>query len=191
MTGDSKAKILTFLSEVSDPVDVEKIRTSCGIGNWNTALKHCLELLIQGKIKGQKTSRGWVFWTHQETQLEPWQEAIGTYEGLQINDEKITLTISTHRNITLTFPSDTPEAETLTQALKETPKGTKIALLATDNPQKPLIIKTFNETTVANNEDLALWWLRKRILSVAFKGLRVIALKFAFWQWGLRLRGPF
>lgn len=52
----------TFVSEASEPVYVEKIRTCCGIGNWNTALKHCLELLIQGRIKGQKTSKGWIFW---------------------------------------------------------------------------------------------------------------------------------
>jgi len=56
-------KILAFLSEAAEPVDVEKIRVACNIGNWNTALKHCLELLIQGKVRGQKTSKSWVFWS--------------------------------------------------------------------------------------------------------------------------------
>ena len=57
-----KTKILNFLRDSNQPVDVEKTRVACGIGNWNTALKHCLELLLQGRIKGQKTSKGWVFW---------------------------------------------------------------------------------------------------------------------------------
>ena len=57
-----KTKILRFITEEARPVDVEKIRVACNIGNWNTALKHCLELLIQGKIEGQKTSKSWIFW---------------------------------------------------------------------------------------------------------------------------------
>ena len=62
MRGDYKQRIYSFLMEADVPVDVEKIRVACGIGNWNTALKHCLELLIQGRAKGMKTSNGWVFW---------------------------------------------------------------------------------------------------------------------------------
>ncbi|MGB9694095.1 MAG: hypothetical protein ACPLYF_04560 [Fervidobacterium sp.] len=57
-----KTKIFNFIQESKQPVDVEKIRKACKIGNWNTVLKHCLELLIEGKIKGQKTSKSWVFW---------------------------------------------------------------------------------------------------------------------------------
>lgn len=57
-----KKKILDFLDEALQPQDVEKIRTACGIGNWNTALKHCLELHIEGRLQGQKTSKSWVFW---------------------------------------------------------------------------------------------------------------------------------
>lgn len=56
-------KIIAFLSGVSEPTDIEKIRVETGIGNWNTALKHCLELLIAKKICGTKTSKSWVFWT--------------------------------------------------------------------------------------------------------------------------------
>ncbi len=62
MSADYKEKICDFLGKNKEPMDVEKIRKACEIGNWNTALKHCLELLIEGKIKGQKTSKGWVFW---------------------------------------------------------------------------------------------------------------------------------
>jgi len=59
---ERKTKIFNFIKASDQPVDVEKIRKACKIGNWNTALKHCLELLIEGKIKGQKTSKSWVFW---------------------------------------------------------------------------------------------------------------------------------
>jgi hypothetical protein len=153
MIKNYQQKIVSFLNKATDPVDVEKIRTACGIGNWNTALTNCLDLLVQGKIMGQKTSRGWVFWTHQETQLEPWQEAIGNLEALKISQEKVTLTLThTLRNLTITFPKDTPEAQTLIETLTNTPRGTKIALLKTDLPEKPIIIRTFTETLNAKNE---------------------------------------
>ncbi len=69
--------ILTFLNGTTEPIDVEKIRVVCQIGNWNTALTHCLDLLLQEKIHGQKTSKGWVFWSRQNIQLKIWEEAIG------------------------------------------------------------------------------------------------------------------
>ena len=59
---DYQEKIIEFLSNVKEPTDIEKIRIEAGIGNWNTALKHCLELLISKKICGTKTSKSWIFW---------------------------------------------------------------------------------------------------------------------------------
>jgi len=61
-----KEQILDCLKTAKIPQGVENIRVACGIGNWNTALKHCLELLLDGRIKGQKTSKSWVFWIEQE-----------------------------------------------------------------------------------------------------------------------------
>ena len=58
-----KEKILEFLEKSEAPQDIEKIRVACRIGNWNTALKHCLELQYLGKIFGQKSSKSWTFWT--------------------------------------------------------------------------------------------------------------------------------
>jgi len=63
-----KDKILTCLKEATMPLSVESIRVASGIGNWNTALKHCLELLLQGKIRGLKTSKSWIFWIEQEAE---------------------------------------------------------------------------------------------------------------------------
>jgi hypothetical protein len=55
-------KIMETLDKAAQPMDIEKIRVDVGIGNWNTALKHCLELVIAKKISGQKTTKSWVFW---------------------------------------------------------------------------------------------------------------------------------
>lgn len=59
---DYKKQILRVLKNKKNPYDVEKIRVSSGIGNWNTAMHHLLELFIDGKIHAQKTSKGWIFW---------------------------------------------------------------------------------------------------------------------------------
>jgi hypothetical protein len=63
-------KIVGVLGQAIEPMDIEKIRMEAGIGNWNTALKHCLELLIARKICGIKTSKSWVFWVEKETLKE-------------------------------------------------------------------------------------------------------------------------
>ena len=62
MKRDYKKAIIRLLNQSTQPIDVEKIRTNCKIGNWNTALKHCLELKLEGKIQAQKTSKSWIFW---------------------------------------------------------------------------------------------------------------------------------
>jgi len=62
MENNYKEKILGIINEAPEPLDIEKIREACGIGNWNTALKHCLELILEKKISGVKTSKSWIFW---------------------------------------------------------------------------------------------------------------------------------
>jgi len=174
MIKNYQQKIVSFLNKATEPVDVEKIRTACSIGNWNTALTNCLDLLVQGKIMGQKTSRGWVFWTYQETQLEPWQEAIGNFEALKISEDKVTLTLThTVKNLVITFPKETPEAQTLLQALKSTQKGTKIAILKTDNPEKPIIIRTLNEATITHSCSYQKCQVRIRVPFVMHTAVRV------------------
>ena len=61
MENTYKEKILIMINESPEPLDIEKIREACGIGNWNTALKHCLELVLENKISGIKTSKSWIF----------------------------------------------------------------------------------------------------------------------------------
>ena len=79
---------------------------------------------------------------HQETRLQPWQEVIGTYEALEVGEDNVILTLSrTCRNLKITFVKSSAEAQKLTQTLINTVKGTKIALLKTDDPQKPLLLR--------------------------------------------------
>lgn len=82
MTEKYKERIPAFLMKTKAPMDVEKIRVACKIGNWNTALKHCLELFVEGKIKGQKTSKSWVFWVGNATLgYTPWNT------GAEVSEE--------------------------------------------------------------------------------------------------------
>ena len=62
MENDYPQKIIDVLKSAEQPLDVENVKTRAGIGNWNTAHKHLLQLVIEGKICGQKTSHGWIFW---------------------------------------------------------------------------------------------------------------------------------
>jgi hypothetical protein len=137
--------ILKFLNEATQPVDVEKVRTACGIGNWNTAHKHCLDLTLQGKIQGQKTSRGWIFWAHQNVQLKPWEEAVGTLDKVEDTDTQTIayLTCTYRKQIAIPLPKDQPETQKLQKLI-----GQKVRILETDIPEKPLIIRTLGEATI-------------------------------------------
>jgi len=55
-------RIVEFLGSRPEPASTEEIRQGCKISNWTTALNRCLQLMLKGKIRGLKTSRGWVFW---------------------------------------------------------------------------------------------------------------------------------
>ncbi len=45
-------------------MDVENIRLKAGLKNWESTKAILLELVILGKIVGQKTTKGWIFWTN-------------------------------------------------------------------------------------------------------------------------------
>jgi len=70
---ETKNKIINCLKTNKLPQGIETIRVACKIGNWNTALKHCLELLLQEKINGQKTSKSWIFWINQPQLRTTWR----------------------------------------------------------------------------------------------------------------------
>ena len=164
MTNDYKQKILEYLKKAAEPADVEKIRTSCGIGNWNTALKHLLELHSQGSIQGQRTTKGWVFWSYEETHLVPWQEAIGILDRLETSETQAIalLTCTYKRQIAIPLSKNQPETKKLQNLI-----GQKIRILKTDIPDKPIIIRTLDATTAAHKKP---YWL----LSFRIRGLVVL-----------------
>jgi hypothetical protein len=120
-----------------------------------------------------------------KVQLQPWEEIIGTLKAIETDNQTISavVTCTQSLDIAITYPKETAEA-TILQNLNSL-LGQKIALLKTDNPEKPLLIRTFNETTNAHKEGLGLLWFRKSLLWVAFKVF--VALRFSLLQSGLRL----
>ena len=60
----NQQKVVQALSEAKMPMDVENIRLKTGLKNWESTKSILLELVLQGTILGQKTSRGWIFWAH-------------------------------------------------------------------------------------------------------------------------------
>lgn len=163
MKTDYKEKILAFLDKATQPADIEKIRTACGIGNWNTALKHCLELHAQGTIQGQRTTKGWVFWSYAETHLAPWQEALGVLDRLETSETQTIafLTCTYKRQMAIPLQKEAPETKKLEKLI-----GKKIRILKTDIPEKPLIIRTLNEPTIRHKTNYQKWWVRIRVFSL-------------------------
>ena len=55
-------RVLDVLENSKIPMDIESIRKEAGIGNWQTAKAILLELLVEGIVKGQKSTKSWTFW---------------------------------------------------------------------------------------------------------------------------------
>lgn len=55
-------KIVEVLGDAKMPMDVENIRSQTGLKNWESTKSILLELVLQGSIEGQKTTKGWIFW---------------------------------------------------------------------------------------------------------------------------------
>ena len=55
-------KIVEVLAGASMPMDVENVRLQTGLKNWESTKSILLEMVIQGRIAGQKTTKGWIFW---------------------------------------------------------------------------------------------------------------------------------
>jgi hypothetical protein len=163
MRNNYKEKILEYIKKAAEPADVEKIRTACGIGNWNTALKHCLELHARGTILGQRTTKGWTFWSWEQTRLVPWQEAIGTLDRIEENETQTVafLTCTHTRQLAIPLPRNQPETKKLQKLI-----GQKIRILQTDIPEKPLIIRTYREPTATQNFVSAGLSVRRTMLTV-------------------------
>lgn len=55
--------------KVSDmPLSIEAVKFRSKMSSWGTTRSILLELLVNGKIRGLKSSNGWIFWS---LQLQP------------------------------------------------------------------------------------------------------------------------
>ena len=55
-------KIVEVLSDAKMPMDVENVRLQTGLKNWESTKSILLEMVLQGSIAGEKTTKGWIFW---------------------------------------------------------------------------------------------------------------------------------
>ena len=58
-----REKIRDVLQASSMPMDVENVRQRTGLKNWESTKALLLEMVLLGTIMGEKTTKGWIFWT--------------------------------------------------------------------------------------------------------------------------------
>jgi hypothetical protein len=87
-----------------------------------------------------------------EVNLQPWQEIIGTLKEVKTDGETTTAIITCTHNTdySISYPNGTKEAETL-QTLQNL-KGQKVAILRTDLPDKPIIIRSLKEPATTSKK---------------------------------------
>jgi hypothetical protein len=135
--------------------EIENLRHKIGYtrsGFYRYALTRLMEQLLLSKRR--------------EIHLKPWEEIVGILKTIETDSQTITAVISCTQNleIALPYPKGTSEATTIEKLSKHL--GQKIAILHTDNPQKPLTIRTFCDTAVAHKVFCKNLWFRKRVFLV-------------------------
>lgn len=61
----AEEKTVSLLGQSQFPVSVEYVAKTLDV-NWATARAILLTLLAEGRIRGQKTMKSWIFWTTKE-----------------------------------------------------------------------------------------------------------------------------
>ncbi len=59
-----REKVREVLRESPIPMDVENVRLRAGLKNWESTKAILLEMVLQGLILGQKTTKSWIFWVN-------------------------------------------------------------------------------------------------------------------------------
>ena len=62
MRCEYKAKVMQVLKDSKIPMDIENVRTRVGMRSWLASKSVLLELLYEGEIAGEKTTKSWIFW---------------------------------------------------------------------------------------------------------------------------------
>ena len=60
----AKERIRDALKESEIPMDVENVRVKAGLKNWESTKAILLEMVLQGSVLGQKTTKSWIFWVN-------------------------------------------------------------------------------------------------------------------------------
>lgn len=68
MSIKNSEKAIDYLKTCEEPQAIETIRRNAGITHWDAALAACLEATVQGKVRGLKTSKSWVFWVDKKNE---------------------------------------------------------------------------------------------------------------------------
>ncbi len=59
-----RERVREVLKESPIPMDVENVRFRAGLKNWESTKAILLEMVLQGSILGQKTTKSWIFWVN-------------------------------------------------------------------------------------------------------------------------------
>ena len=54
--------VLRVLKEASQPLAIDTVRKRAELGSWLATKSILMELVVQGRVEGVKTSKSWVFW---------------------------------------------------------------------------------------------------------------------------------
>src|SRR6266849_9156731 len=57
-----KQRIVDAVDGSDLPLSVDNVRSTAGLSNWESTKALLLELLLEGKVAGMRTARGWIFW---------------------------------------------------------------------------------------------------------------------------------
>lgn len=60
----AKERIREVLKKSEIPMDVENVRVKAGLKNWESTKAILLEMVLQGTVLGQKTTKSWIFWVN-------------------------------------------------------------------------------------------------------------------------------
>jgi len=77
------------------------------------------------------------------TTLQSWEEIVGRYQGTERNDSHIIVHLE--ELSPLSFPLGSSEASILEEELEDVESGTKVGILRSDMPEKPLLVRVVKE----------------------------------------------
>lgn len=86
--------------------------------------------------------------------LPAWSECIGNFLKLELLGPEVSVTmLCGNQQVTLRFPEGSLESEILQTKLSSCKPGTKVAILKTDEPSRPLLVRLIGLKVSSRLED--------------------------------------